>query len=217
MNPADVPVVGLIGGVGSGKSSLAKWLCDKLRVHVIHADAAGHRVLENPEIKETIRRRFGADVFDPTGGVRRDRLAQQVFGADARHQAARHQLEAIVHPAIAADLRGQLDEARRSTEVDVILLDAAVLLEAGWSEMCDAVVFVDAPEAQRAARVSKSRGWSLEELRKREASQLPLDRKQAVADCVVDNSETLETAGRQLLEFVRKRPNTTVPRQADPR
>jgi dephospho-CoA kinase len=204
MRPRDVPVVALIGGVGSGKSALAQWLTHRLRVVLIDADAAGHRALSRIEVKEQIRRRFGDDVFDTDGNVRRDRLARVVFGTDAAHRSARHDLENIVHPVIRGDLRQQIDEARQ-TAVDVVLVDAAVLLEAEWNPLCDAIVFLDTPIEQRRARVQASRGWSVDELAHREESQLPLAEKRAAADFVVDNSGTLDDAGEQLLRFLRER------------
>lgn len=204
MRPRNVPVVALIGGVGSGKSSLAEWLTHRLRVALIDADAAGHRALARTNVKEQIRRRFGDDVFDHDGVVRRDRLARKVFGTDADCRAARHDLERIVHPVIREDLRQQIDAARQST-VDLVLLDAAVLLEADWNPLCDAIVFLDTPVEHRQARVAAGRGWSAEELARREASQLPLADKRAAADFVVDNSGTLDETGEQLLSFLRER------------
>ncbi len=205
MTPSGPPVVGLIGGVGSGKSSLAKWLAARMNVLVVEGDPAGHRALERDDIRHQIRKRFGDEVFAANGSVRRDRVARLVFGDDAAHRTARHDLESITHPAIAADLRSQLDQARRNPELDVVLLDAAVLLEAGWNNLCDALVYIDAPDEQRAARVAAARHWSPDELQNREASQLPLERKKAAADCVIDNSGPLEAAGQQLLEFMRRR------------
>jgi dephospho-CoA kinase len=113
-------------------------------------------------------------------------------------------LENIVHPLIREDLRQQIDAARQSA-VDVVLLDAAVLLEAEWNPLCGAIVFLDTPIEQRRARVQASRGWSADELARREESQLPLAEKRSAADFVVDNSGTLDEAGEQLLGFLRER------------
>jgi dephospho-CoA kinase len=204
MNVRRPPVVALIGGVGSGKSALARWLGERLRVALIDADAAGHQALLRPEVKEQIRRRFGDGVFDSKGNVRRDRLASEVFGTGSVHRSARRDLEEIVHPVIGDELRRQIDAARGS-EADVILLDAAVLLEAGWAPLCDAIVFVDTPAEQRRERVRSGRGWTADDLQRREASQLPLNDKRAAADLVVDNSGPLAAAGEQLLRFLQER------------
>lgn len=204
-----VPVVGLIGGVGSGKSSLARWISDQLRVCVISGDEAGHRTLNKPDVRRSIRARFGDQVFDNKGEIRRDQLAARVFGADEGSRRNRRDLEDIVHPVIREDLRGQLETARRDADLDLILVDAAVLLEAGWNQLCDAVVFIDTPLDQRQQRVRDGRGWSADELKKREESQLSLQEKRAAADLIVDNSRSIELAGRQLLNWIKQRLSTS--------
>jgi dephospho-CoA kinase len=199
MSKHHIHVIGFIGGVGSGKSTLVRWLGEKLNAAVISADEAGHRALEQPEVKEKIREQFGPDVFDDAGTVVRGRLATRVFGSGEPQRAARRQLEQIVHPVIRRDLEQQIDFAGRTC--DLILLDAAVMLESGWREACDAIVFVDVPRQTRQERVQRTRRWSEAVLASREASQLPLDVKRAAADVVIDNSDSLERAGQQFLNW----------------
>jgi dephospho-CoA kinase len=199
------PVVGLVGGVGSGKTTLARWLSQRLRVAVIDADAAGHAALLEPDVRRALRTRFGPEIFDSEGAVIRSRLAVRVFGGTPRHREARKALEAIVHPVIRRRLEQAIAAYRARSDYDLILLDAAVMLEAGWNDLCDALVFVEATLEQRQHRVRSLRCWTTEELERREASQWPLDDKRAAADCVVDNSGDLESAGRQLLEFLQLR------------
>ncbi len=213
-------MVGLIGGVGSGKSSVAqRWQAIR-PVAVIDADQLGHQVLHFPTVKERIRQRFGPTIFQsiprsPGSGQRhptapfpdgrgtdqeisRSALGRLVFGPDSAAQQARHDLEAIVHPEIRSLLEREIRELRRQANVEAILLDAAVLLEAGWNDMCDVVVFIDTPETDRIARVHAGRGWSAAELAQREASQWPLSRKRAAADAVIDNSNSVDDAARQM-------------------
>ncbi|MBL8850756.1 MAG: dephospho-CoA kinase [Planctomycetaceae bacterium] len=199
MSERHTPVVGFIGGVGSGKSSLTKWISEKLNAAVISADEAGHRALEQPEVKERIREHFGPGVFDDADTIVRSRLATRVFGSDEPQQAARRQLEQIVHPEIRRDLERQIAVAGQSS--DLILLDAAVMLESGWRDACDAVVYVDVPLEVRRERVQRTRRWSAEVLASREASQWPLDVKRAAADVSIDNSDSLERAGQQFLNW----------------
>ena len=153
-------VVGLIGGVGSGKSTIAAGLAQRLHVIVLNADAAGHRALTSQHIQNQLHRRFGDGIFTSEGEVRRDRLAALVFGDDPAQRQARHDLEQIVHPEIRSDLKRQLAQARQQRDLDVIVIDAALLLEAGWNELCDAVVFIDTPYEGRLARVQIGRGWT---------------------------------------------------------
>ena len=197
-------MVGLIGGVGSGKSSVARRLqaISHRPVAVIDADQLGHQVLHLPTVKERILQRFGPTVFNSQGDISRSSLGRLVFGADATAMPARRDLEAIVHPEIRTLAEQSIRELRQQGPVELILLDAAILLEAGWNDACDLVVFVDAPEADRIARVQAGRGWSAAELAKREASQWPLPRKRAAADAVIDNSNSVDDAARQLEQVI---------------
>ena len=125
-----------------------------------------------------------------------------MFGEDVTARQARHDLEAIVHPEIRKLAEQSIHDLRQHQQIELILLDAAVLLEAGWKDACDLVVFVDTPEADRIARVQANRGWSAEELAKREASQWPLPLKRAAADAVIDNSKSVDDAAKQLDEVI---------------
>lgn len=197
-----IPVIGLVGGIGSGKSAVARWVAERRNTPVIDGDAAGHQALLLPEVTSQIRKHFGTEVFDDAGLVDRSALAKLVFGAGDSHRQAKETLESIVHPVIRRVISETIDNLRTSNSPpEAILLDAAVLLEAGWENVCSAVVFIDTPFEQRRQRVA-SRGWSADELEKREASQLPLSEKRSRADFVVPNDAELERAGKQLEEIV---------------
>jgi dephospho-CoA kinase len=193
-----VPVIGLVGGIGSGKSRLAKELRKIRHVEIVEGDVAGHEVLQENSVKEKIRSEFGDGVFDSQGGVDRRRMSELVFGLSPAAQAAKSRLEAIVHPRIKEKLADRITAARARPGVELVVLDAAVLLEAGWRCFCDLVIFVDVPEQQRFERVARTRGWTEEEFRAREASQLPLERKRMEADDVIDNSQSPKFALSQL-------------------
>lgn len=177
-----IPVIGLIGGIGGGKSAAASILAAR-GAEVVDADAVGHEVLRRPEVARRVAERFGPGVVAADGQVDRRALGRVVFADPA----ARRDLEAIVHPPMFEELTGRIAAARSRGDAPLIVLDAAVLLEAGWDRACDAVVFVDAPRGARLDRVRRGRGWSDEELAAREAAQWPLDRKEARADRVLAN------------------------------
>lgn len=198
-----VPVVGLVGGVGSGKSAVARTVADRMPVLVIDGDKAGHDVLNRPEIKEKIRQRFGNTVFDAKQNVDRPVLGRVVFGTSDEQIQARSDLEHIVHPGIRDSFNTHIAQSRAGGTVDAIVLDAAVLLEAGWHDLCDAVVFVDVPRDQRLARVTSNRGWSEQQFQNREQSQWPLEQKREAADYVVDNQGRLEDAADQFEQIIR--------------
>ncbi|QDU37124.1 Dephospho-CoA kinase [Maioricimonas rarisocia] len=201
MTTSRAPVVGLIGGIGSGKSALARWVAGQRNVRILDADSAGHRALQNEAVRQRLCERFGEEILDETGVVSRPQLAAIVFGITPEHRQHRETLEQIVHPVIREDIRAQLQQAAADPAVELILLDAALLLEAGWNELCDAVVFVDTPRTIRQQRVQSNRNWSEDELQRREANQRSVTEKRAAADAVVDNSRSIEVAGGQFLEW----------------
>ncbi|HVJ67257.1 MAG TPA: dephospho-CoA kinase [Caulifigura sp.] len=197
-------IVGVVGGIGSGKSAVCRWVAERdSSIRVIDADRDGHRALEIPSVKADLLKAFGAGIFGSDGSLVRAALAHRVFGDTLDRQAARQQLEGIVHPAIARLCDDQLSELSSSGQTAAVLIDAALLLEAGWRGRCDAVVFVDTPRNLRLERVH-ARGWTEDELARREASQWPLERKKAEADFVVDNSLTLDNAGGQMYEYIQR-------------
>jgi dephospho-CoA kinase len=193
-----------VGGVGSGKSTLARRLSAAGNYFYIDGDEIGHQVLEFPSIKQKLRSRFGEAIFDSAGHVVRSTLGRIVFGNESDHRRARKDLESIVHPAIRKTIRERIETARATGEYDGILLDAAVLLEAGWKNAVDAVVFVETTEEQRRQRVVEQRGWSLDQWRHREASQLSLEEKRNAADYVIDNSRNIDDAVRELESVIRQ-------------
>lgn len=202
-----IPVIGIVGGVGSGKSSVAKALADRVAVAIIDADKLGHLALELPAVKESLRRRFGDAIFAPDGMVIRSQLAKRVFGDDASAVAARKDLEAITHPEIGRLADERIAEIRRENAVRWIVLDAALLLEAAWSRHCDLIAFIDVPEEMRIDRVMRNRKWSREEWERREASQWPVAKKRAAADVVISNAGEVQGAAAELHKELEHRLN----------
>ncbi|MCA9081934.1 MAG: dephospho-CoA kinase [Planctomycetaceae bacterium] len=201
MSQRSVPLVGLIGGIGSGKSTVADAAATKVRAVRLDADATGHLALQQPAIKRRLREAFGDTIFDEQGAIVRKALAAAVFGDDVTAEENRAILNSIVHPWIRSQHLATIAEHIERGDCDVILLDAAVLLEAGWGKLCDAIAYIAAPLEQRIQRVA-NRGWDAAELARREASQLSLDQKRSSADVIIDNSGTVEAAGTQLAQFL---------------
>tara|TARA_R100001132_G_C3274577_1_gene96817 strand:- start:2212 stop:2853 length:642 start_codon:yes stop_codon:yes gene_type:complete len=197
-----IPTIALIGGIGSGKSAVANKVKSLRPVIIIDADRIGHEVLDFPEIQEKIRAKFGSVVFNDQGKVDRSELARLVFGESKLQQTSLKQLESIVHPVIHRRLEQEIASARSLNQVDAILLDAAVIVEAGWKDLCDQIVYIDCPFQQRQKRVIQNRGWSEAELMKRENHQLPLSEKRKLADGVIQNGLDLESAGLELSKFI---------------
>jgi dephospho-CoA kinase len=187
------PVIGLVGAIGAGKSTAAR--CFAARGgHVIDADVLGHEALRQPEIVEALVKRWGARVSKPDGALDRREIGKIVFAAPTERNA----LEATVFPYIGERTRQEIAAAQTNPAVAFVVLDAAVLLEAGWGEMVDRLVYVDAPRELRAARLAVRSGWSEGELAAREAAQWPADVKQARADAVVVNGADATVLAEQI-------------------
>jgi dephospho-CoA kinase len=197
---SSLTVVGLLGGVASGKSLVARQFTD-LGAGLLKGDEAGHEVLTWPDVKQAVLDRFGERVFDADGCVDRRKLAEVVFGPPPEGPRELVALERITHPRIGDLLRRQAAElARQGARIAV--LDAPVMLKAGWDKLCNHLVFVDAPRElryERARERSRSQGgWSQEEFAAREAAQEPVHVKRDRADLVIDNSGTPEATRSQV-------------------
>jgi dephospho-CoA kinase len=176
----ETPIIGLIGGIASGKSYVAKALED-LGCVCIHADQVGHELLGNPMIQIQLRQAFGHDIFSTDGSVDRPKLGAMVFGDQAAHHQRLEQLNQIMHPAIRSAIIRQIGSLVHQEPVPkAVILDAALLLEAGWDRSCDWIIFVDTPDSVRRQR-AVARGWTSEQWQAREAAQMPLDQKRRSA------------------------------------
>lgn len=181
------PVLGLIGGIGAGKSTASAHLAAR-GGSVIDCDKLGHVALELPEVKGELRARWGEGVFNPDGTVTRRAVAGVVFGTPAE----REWLEGVVFPQIGRLADERIRAADADPAVRFSVLDAAVLLEAGWKDRCDKVLYIDAPRELRLKRLAARSGWVSQELTNREAAQWPAEVKKRHADAVVLNDGTRE-------------------------
>lgn len=193
-------VVGLLGGVACGKSLVANELA-RLGAGHLDADRAGHEVLRMPQIESAARQRWGDAVFGPDGHLDRAQLARVVFANSPTAAQERKYLEQLTHPEIGR-LLGRQAEQLSAAGTRVAVLDAPLLLEAGWDKFCDTLIFVDAPREQRLAR-ALGRGWTEAEFLSREQAQESLDRKRKLADVVVDNSGPPDVTRDQVEQFWR--------------
>ena len=176
-----IPVIGLSGGIGAGKSTVAR-MFEKLGCYVVDSDARAKAALDRPEVRDELVKWWGDQVLTPQGRIDRSKVAQIIF-SDPQQRA---RLESLVHPLVRQD-RAKLIEESAKFWPKAVIVDAPLLFEAGVDKECDAVVFVDAPAEERLRRVRDSRGWDDFELARREASQWPLERKRAASGYVVQN------------------------------
>jgi dephospho-CoA kinase len=191
-------VIGLTGGIASGKSLVAAMFAE-LGAAVVDADAIAREVLRSPEVAEKLRKSWGHEVFR-AGSPDRARIARIVFDDPAKLK----ELTDWVHPPTLREMRAQLDRAGEDRGVPLIILDAPLLIEADLAPWCDALLFVDAADPLRRARARADRGWSDEELRRREAAQAPLSEKRARASLVLDNNGSVEETRAAVAQLFRQ-------------
>ena len=164
-------ILGLLGGVASGKSLVSRQLAE-LGAVVLDADRAGHEALRLPCTEAAARRRWGDAVFGPDGHIDRSRLAKIVFAPPPEGPKERKCLEELTHPEIGRRLSAQAKAIKSGSPLAV--LDAALILEAGWDKLCDYLAFIDVPQELRLARALQ-RGWTEGDFAAREAAQESLD------------------------------------------
>ena len=183
MNAQRPPVLGVVGGIAAGKSTASRVLAD-WGAAVVDADRIARQVLKLPEVKERLRAEFGEDIADPDGSIRPAALGQAAFGSENGVQ----RMNRIMHPPILERMERKVAELRESADVPLIAVDAPLLIEKELDEKyCDAVLFVDAPRAERLRRVREERGWTEEEMERREKNQMDPAEKKNRADYMVQN------------------------------
>jgi dephospho-CoA kinase len=163
--------IGLVGGVASGKSRAAHMLAD-LGAGVLDADRAGHDVLDtNADARDAIRNHWGPAVLTADGRVNRQAVARRVFASGDQAAEDRDFLERLLHPLIRERLEA-LSEKFAAERRPAVVLDAPLLLEAGWGPMCDIIAMIEVPR----------------ELDRREAAQWTIDEKRRHAHVVLPNA-----------------------------
>jgi dephospho-CoA kinase len=180
-------IIGLTGGIGSGKSTVAALLAER-GARVIDADRIGHEVYRPGS--EGFRRvvdAFGPEIVAADGTIDRRVLGARVF-ADAD---ARARLNAIVHPLIASAIAAQIADARTTAAGSPIVIEAAILLEAGWQGLVDRLWVVSVRRETAIARVMASRGLTRDEVERRIDAQLPDAERRGRADVVIENDGSL--------------------------
>ena len=181
-------VLGIVGGIASGKSLVAS-IFEELGAIVLSGDRFAHQVLREADILTTIRDRWGDAILNDAGEVDRPHVAAIVFGETVDAPKELNFLENLTHPRIAQRIREEL--SRLCAEgVQVVVLDAALLLKTDWHQICEKILFLETPLSKR-QKYAALRGWNAEQLARREACQLPLESKREKANFVVSNTEDL--------------------------
>jgi dephospho-CoA kinase len=185
-------VIGLTGGIASGKSEVSRILRER-GLPVIDVDGVAHEILATDEgIKRQVAAAFGPEVLTVDGAIDRTRLGTLIF----RDAERRRDLERILHPMIGTVLRQRTQEAD-----DIVVLDMPLLIELGEHELVDLVVVVYATREHQLQRLMERDGLSREEAIRRIETQLPLDEKVLHADYVINNNGSLQETEEQVIRL----------------
>jgi dephospho-CoA kinase len=201
--------IGLTGGIASGKTSVGKIFAD-LGAYVIRADDIAHDLMKPGEaVHQEIVRRFGNDILNADGTVNRAKLAKAAFGSGSSTSATRiEELNQIVHPPVIQRQEEWMEEVGRQDPKAIVIVEAALILEANLANHFDKLVVVTCLPEQRAERWANSRKINVEharlEIARRLAAQWPEEMKIKAADYVIDNSGSLEETERQVRDVYEK-------------
>jgi dephospho-CoA kinase len=187
-----IPIIGLAGGIGSGKSFVANEL-RKLGCAVVASDRLNHEILNRPAVLEQLRKWWGPSVINPDGTANRKAIGAVVFNDPEK----KRRLESLTYPLIAQERARIILASESDLAVKAIILDSPLLFESRLDRLCDAILFIEADETERLARLKQTRGWDETEVRRRERWQLPTAEKQARSQYVIPNDGTVELLRRR--------------------
>lgn len=197
VKPATKPVIAIVGGIGSGKSEVAK-LFARSGGMLFDADAEVRDLFKDEGVKKKIRDYFGVFVFDSAGNVDRSALAKVVFG----NIESRLFLESILHPLVLKKVQKKIKDLANFSESSFLVLDIPLLLEKNWRNLCSVLVFVDCNRGERLRRCM-TRGWTEAEWESRENSQMPLTDKASICDHIIDNSKSYDYTVKQVDDLLK--------------
>jgi dephospho-CoA kinase len=194
-NIGDKPIIGILGGIGSGKSTVAAEFA-KLGCKVIDADKIAHKLLERKTVKEKIAAAFGRDALDAKGQIDRRKLAAIVFAYADKLLT----LNRIIHPLVLRRAEQLIEQYNRQNKVKAIVLDMPLLIEVGWAGRCDKLIFVNCRQKIRAERAKKL-GFDKNQHKIRENFQISLDKKMNLADNTIENNSDFSAMVRQVADI----------------
>lgn len=189
-----VRTIGLVGGIGSGKTTVAS-LLEEMGARVIHADAVGHDVYRpNTPGWHALVAAFGEGIIGVGGTIDRKKLGAIVFADHSQLL----RLNAIVHPLIGEEIRHRVEALRQQDLRQPIVIEAAILIEAGWLSLVDEVWLVTASSEAVVERLGRQRGLDATEVRRRTAAQMQDDQRRRHAHVVIENIGSLDDLRAQV-------------------
>ncbi|MCK4292557.1 MAG: dephospho-CoA kinase [Planctomycetes bacterium] len=189
------PIIGILGGIGSGKTTVANEFA-KLGCAVVDADKIAHKLLNEPAVREKVLGLFGQEISDSTGKIDHRKLAAVVF-ADADKLSS---LNRIIHPLVLKQAEKLIRQYNGQGRVKAIVLDMPLLAEVGWEKRCDRLIFVECEPRLRSERAKKM-GVFFDEIKIRENFQISLDNKASVADNTINNNSDFSVLVKQVADI----------------
>lgn len=199
-NKDSLYLIGITGGIGSGKSQILSYIGSHYKAKIYLADEVAHKVKEPGEIAyKPLVELLGEDVVKTDGTIDKGIMAEKIFGDIKVLEAVNR----IVHPAVRSYLETEIRSARCDQNVELLFIEAALLIEAGYKELVNELWYIYADRETRAQRLRTNRGYSdkkIEEIMEKQLSEEAFRRE---CDFVIDNSGSLEKAYKQIDERLR--------------
>lgn len=188
-------VIGVTGGVGSGKSALLQYVAEKYNCKVLLADEIAHKVKEpgQPCYKKLVGL-LSPEILDEDGTIHKGKMAEKIFESDR----LREKVNEMIHPAVKKMIRDEITAARAGGKLDFLFIEAALLIEDGYLDIVDEMWYIYALEEVRRSRLKEARNYSDEKIDAIIKSQLTEDVFRTNCSVVIDNSESLLAAFRQI-------------------
>ena len=188
--------IGITGGVGAGKSAILDYLKNKPDTKVMLADEIAHELMvPGTQCYDRLKAEFGTeDIYQKDGFFDRIKLAQVIFSDDEK----RKKLNGIVHPAVRKYVIGQAAYERKEGKIKLLVLEAALLIEEHYDEICDELWYIYTSEENRRIRLKKQRNYSGEKISEIFNSQLTDEKFRKACRVVIDNNGTIEAAAAQI-------------------
>ncbi len=190
------PIIGILGGISSGKSTVAKQF-EAFGCAVVDADRIAKDLLFADDVKKEIRTAFGDGVFDSAGNIDKAKLAEAAFN----NPSTVGTINSIIHPRVIQVTETFIEKYQADERIKAIILDIPLLIEVGWEQRCDKLVFVACGEQIRFKRAAKRGDLDENMLKKREKFQISLDKKRKISHYIINNNEDLSELTKQISEI----------------
>lgn len=188
-------LIGITGGVGAGKSEILAYISKHYKCRIYLADEVAHLIKKKGQhCYDMLVELLGEEILEPGGEIDKKKMAEVIFADDELLE----QVNAIIHPQVRIFLEERIKEARQDVDVELLFIEAALLIEAGYKEIVDELWYVYADREVRKKRLQLSRGYSEEKIEQIMSSQLSEDEFRKASDFCIDNSGELEESYKQI-------------------